>query len=174
MRVFSLLRDRFRCWRRRRASKRNRPALREFIYLDEVSVYSLIASRLGPIATQFTETERATLQGEAGSSISSSVPGVAKAEVRARAVTIRSQETQVLKKSIVQTTFKKLHDLSPTRWHSGHRTMDDRCRPLVLSTLSQRLESHWLRTDGLSIQRPSAGGSCWTLTLSSKRRSCFG
>jgi hypothetical protein len=69
--------------------------LREFVYLDEVSVYSLIASRLGPIATDFTETETASLKIEAPGSIGGS------AEIG----------SQVLRKSIVQTTFKELYEL---------------------------------------------------------------
>jgi hypothetical protein len=47
----------FRQWRRRWAAKNEKGMLREFVYLDEVSVYSLIASRLGPIAAEFTDTQ---------------------------------------------------------------------------------------------------------------------
>jgi hypothetical protein len=92
-------------------SKRGGSTLREFIYLDDVSVYSLIASRLGPVATEFTESERASLQGEVGSGISSGAPSIAKAQIDARVVATQSRESQVLKKSIVQTTFKELYDL---------------------------------------------------------------
>ena len=47
------VRERFRRWRhraqRRRALRKEETSpLREFVYLDEVSVFSLISSRLGP------------------------------------------------------------------------------------------------------------------------------
>jgi len=94
-RLIPRLRGRLRRWRRKQASKRQKTTLREFIYLDEVSVYSLIASRLGPIATEFTDTETASLKAEVASSISGGV----------------DIGSQVLRKSIVQTTFKELYEL---------------------------------------------------------------
>jgi hypothetical protein len=58
-------------------------------------VYSLIASRLGPIATEFTDTEKASLKVEVPSSFSGGV----------------DIGSQVLRKSIVQTTFKEFYEL---------------------------------------------------------------
>lgn len=80
--------------RRKRAARRQEAALREFVYLDEVSVFSLIASRLGPVATEFTENQRASLKAEVGGIGSSVEAG-----------------SQVLRKSTVQTTFKELYEL---------------------------------------------------------------
>jgi hypothetical protein len=80
------------------------------VYLDDVSVYSLVASRLGPIAAEFTETETRSLQSEVASSVSVSA-GVAKSDVRSRMQSGESQGSQVLRKSIVQTTFKELYEL---------------------------------------------------------------
>jgi hypothetical protein len=89
---------RFRAWvrqrRRKQAAKSHKAVLREFVYLDEVSIYSLIASRLGPVATEFTETERASLKAEVAGAGSSAETG-----------------SQVLRKSTVQTTFKELYEL---------------------------------------------------------------
>lgn len=56
------LRGRVGAWvarrRRRRAARQLEGApLREFVYLDEVSVYSLVASRMGSVATEHTATE---------------------------------------------------------------------------------------------------------------------
>jgi hypothetical protein len=73
-------------------------------------VYSLIASRLGPVATEFTETETSSLQAEMESSASIGAPGVAKGELSSSLQSTRSQGTQVLRKSIVQTTFKELYE----------------------------------------------------------------
>lgn len=99
----------FRQWRRRRVAKNKMGALREFVYLDEVSVYSLMASRLGPIATEFTDTETNSLQSEVGSSIGAGV-GIAKADVNSRILNSQTNGTQVLRKSIIQTAFKDLYE----------------------------------------------------------------
>jgi hypothetical protein len=97
-------------WRRTRAAKRQKAPLREFVYLDDVSIYSLVASRLGPIAAEFTETETKSLQSEITSSVGASA-GVAKSDVRSRMQSGESQGSQVLRRSIVQTTFKELYEL---------------------------------------------------------------
>lgn len=99
----------FRQWRRRRAARNKTGTLREFVYLDEVSVYSLIASRLGPIATEFTDTETTSLQSEIGSSIGAGA-GLAKADVSSRILNNQTSGTQVLRKSIIQTAFKDLYE----------------------------------------------------------------
>jgi hypothetical protein len=103
----------FRHWLRRRKRKRTHKSLattlREFVYLDEISVYSLLASRFGAIATEFTKTEAATLQTEAAGTVSGNI-GVAKGESTAHLLKSRSQSSQVLRKSIVQTSFKELYD----------------------------------------------------------------
>ena len=108
------VRARVRGWlrrqRRRRAARRQHAPLREFVYLDDVSVYSLIASRLGPVAVEFTETETASLQSELSSTLGANV-GVAKSELRSQLQTNQGHESQVLRKSIVQTTFKELYEL---------------------------------------------------------------
>lgn len=110
MSLITRFRGWLRRWRRKRASKRQKAELREFVYLDEVSVYSLIASRLGPIAAEFTESQTASLQSEIGGSLGAGA-GIAKVEVTPRVLTSQTHGTQVLRKSIVQTTFKELYEL---------------------------------------------------------------
>ena len=80
------------------------------MYLDEVSVYSLLASRKGAIATEFTESQTASLNSEVGGSLGGGF-GVTKAEVRSRIESAQSRTSQVLRKAIIQTSFKELHDL---------------------------------------------------------------
>ena len=92
MNVITRLRVWFWRWRRKRASKRQKAPLREFVYLDEVSVYSLIASRLGPIAAEFTEKQTASLQSETKSSLSVG-SGVAKVGVDSRALAGQTHES---------------------------------------------------------------------------------
>jgi hypothetical protein len=84
--------------------------LREFVYLDEVSVYSLIASQTGAIAAEFTETESEAQRANVGASAGANSP-VAKAGVSSGLETERSRGSQVLRKSIVQTTFRELVEL---------------------------------------------------------------
>jgi hypothetical protein len=104
----------WRRWRRRRAAQRNRDAdLREFVYLDETSVYSLIVSRLGPVASEFTDTESASLRSEVQSTISA--VGPVKAEVGSTIEQTSGHSAQVVRQAIIQSTFKDLHD------HEQHR-----------------------------------------------------
>lgn len=108
------LRARLRSWRlrgkRKRAARKLEAPLREFVYLDDVSVYSLLASRLGPIATEFSETEAVSLNSEVDASIGGNF-GVTKADLRSRVEAGRTQSSQVVRKSIVQTAFKELYEL---------------------------------------------------------------
>ncbi|HEY3548526.1 MAG TPA: hypothetical protein VGK17_20835 [Propionicimonas sp.] len=116
MSIRSWYRSRVRNSRLKRAAARSTGAgvaLREFIYLDDVSVYSLLASRLGPIATEFTETQARSLNSEISAEISANA-GFAQGRGGASIASTRSQESQVIRKSIVQTAFKELHDLDVT------------------------------------------------------------
>ena len=107
-----------RWWRERRrrnaATQTAGAELREFVYLDDVSVYSLMASRLGAIATEFTDTEARTLANEVESSVEGSA-WFAKGSVHGRTASSREQSSQVLRKSIVQTAFKDLYGLESGR-----------------------------------------------------------
>lgn len=106
-------------WLRRRLSRHgqepqaapvaNAP-LREFVYLDDVSVYSLLASRRGSIATEFTDTEASGLGGEAEASVEASA-GLAKGAIRSRISSSQEQTSQVVRKSIIQSAFKDLYEL---------------------------------------------------------------
>ena len=108
------LRSRYRAWRLRKrwhsaASTQNEP-LREFVYLDEVSLYSLVASQVGLIVTELTETQASSFQSEFNASLGLSGP-IAKAELGSRMQSAQSQSSQVLRKSVVQSTFKQLYGL---------------------------------------------------------------
>jgi hypothetical protein len=83
-----------------------RHSLREFVYLDEVSIYSLLASRSGPVPTDFTDTESESLKGEGSSGLSVGVPGT-KGEVRSRVETATSTSSQIVRKSSAQARFKQ-------------------------------------------------------------------
>jgi hypothetical protein len=100
--------------RQRRRQKRKKAAqatqnepLREFVYLDEVSVFSLLASRIGALATDFTATESSSLSSEVKSQAGVSTP-VARAGVSGGVKASQSSGTQVMRKSTVQSTFREL------------------------------------------------------------------
>jgi hypothetical protein len=105
-------------WRRRRRSKpgetanepRKRPPLREFVYLDDVSLRSLLASQKGELTTQVTELLSQADEAELASTVGASSP-VLKAEVSARYQTTTSQGTQTSRKAVVQSLFKDLLEL---------------------------------------------------------------
>jgi hypothetical protein len=82
---------------------------REFVYLDEVSVYSLLASRLGSIPEQLTKSASESLQSEINSAIG--VNYGLKAEVGSKLATTSTSATQVVRKSMVQGAFKELVDI---------------------------------------------------------------
>jgi hypothetical protein len=88
------------------AETASKHSLREFVYLDEVSVYSLLASRSGPVPTDFTDTETESLKDEASSGLSLGVPGT-KGELRSRMEAATSSSSQIVRKSSAQARFKQ-------------------------------------------------------------------
>jgi hypothetical protein len=107
--------SRFRNWRTKRRRKRaarrgGKGSLREFVYLDEVSVYSLIASRKGAVPSEISESESALLRSETTAQAGANA-GVAKGEVSSSLEAQQSSSTQVVRKALVQSTFKELFDL---------------------------------------------------------------
>jgi hypothetical protein len=107
------LRQRYIAWRARRrvqkALKRSRgTSRREFVYLDEVSVYSLIASRLGAVTSELTDGQTATLTSESGADLEVGLSPAVKAKATAKVQGTKSRSTQVLRKATVQSTFKQL------------------------------------------------------------------
>lgn len=129
------LRNWLRRWRHRRqwkkAEKGTTGPLREFVYLDEVSVYSLVASQVGPIVTEVTDTQASSLQTELSSTLGAAGP--VKAEVGSKLQTGETQSSQVLRKAIIQTTFKQLHD---TALKSGALQLHaDRLEPVSVRSL---------------------------------------
>ena len=95
--------------RNQRLSKSSEP-LREFVYLDEVSVSSLLASRKGGIPTEFTESRTASLNSETGGSINVGFGGLG-SSLDTRSQSSRSVSSQVLRKAVIQTSFNELYDI---------------------------------------------------------------
>ena len=97
------------CQKCRRATQSSLDARREFVYLDEVAVYSILSSHKSGIATQFTESQTASLNSEVKSSFGVGF-GETKANLGAKMQSSQVEATQVLRKAIIQTSFKELYD----------------------------------------------------------------
>lgn len=97
-------------WRLRerwRAFWDERKPLREFVYLDETSVYSLYASRFGEIPSDRTDTLTQVRQSEVRGSLNPAT-GATGGGLTARAMSSQSQQSQVVSRYVVQSTFKGL------------------------------------------------------------------
>lgn len=88
--------------------------IREFVYLDEVSVRSMLASIKGPLEVESTSTEtrgsESIIEGTAGAGF-----GVSKAEIRAQQAAIRGSGNQVLRRTLIQADFRNLMDVTAAR-----------------------------------------------------------
>ena len=71
-------------------------------------MFSLLASRIGALATDFTDTESSSLSSELRSSVGVGGP-IGKAEVGSQLGATQTTGTQVLRKSTVQSTFRELY-----------------------------------------------------------------
>lgn len=93
-------------WRRKRAWEQRR---REFVYLDEVSVTSLVAARHGSIAETFKNTHSETAGTEAMSQISTPAttltPGLG---LSSRMTSSKTTTQEVVRRAVVQGTFRSL------------------------------------------------------------------
>ena len=88
--------------------------LREFVYLDEVSVISLVASRRGAVPEAVTRSESARDTAELNSQIAVNA-GVLKSGIGSRLGSETSKGVTTVAKSIVQSTFKDLHEIEGDR-----------------------------------------------------------
>lgn len=89
--------------------------LREFVYLDEVSLQSLLASQKGAITAQISnETSEAT-EAEVNSNIKGTVPTIIETELGSRIQAQSANSTQISRKATVQSWFGELHSLSELR-----------------------------------------------------------
>ena len=93
----------------RQNPSRFKEALREFVYLDEVSVYSLLASRKEGITTEFTKTQTQSWTSKMGSSVGVGFGGI-KPSLNTNIQEGHVQGAQVLSKANIQTNFKELYE----------------------------------------------------------------
>lgn len=89
---------------------RNDP-LREFVYLDEVSLASLLASQKGELTDNTTSQYSDSLVAEVGGAITNKNPLTPTVEVRSRFQTTNSSSMQTMRKANAQSLFRELHEL---------------------------------------------------------------
>ena len=82
--------------------------LREFVYLDEVSVTSLVASQGDGVPETLTRTEGSAFEAEIKATTEVNA-AIAKSGVESRLTSHRQQESQVVSKAVIQSLFKQLH-----------------------------------------------------------------
>lgn len=106
--------ERFRSWRiqwkLRRSLRRSKDApLREFVYMDETSVYSLLSSKVGPVLAELTESQSSSLKNEVSTELSLDTKLV-KAKAGDKLEGSRTVGTQAVRRAAIQATFKQLYD----------------------------------------------------------------
>ena len=132
---------------------------REFVYLDEVSVLSILASRTGRIATESTESRSASHSSEVKGSIGVGW-GSTKANLGSRMQAAQAEASQVSHKAIIQSSFKDLYDIERSKLslHSAGAAM------YLRLTRFLALKSCWVHLRGLawwSIPAHSVEASFW-------------
>jgi hypothetical protein len=96
-------------WRRAKSSPANDEPLREFIYLDEVSLRSLLSSQTGEMTESISNQTANSFDAEVGSSISAGVPQISNAELTSRFQTSNSSTLQTSRKATVQSWFREFY-----------------------------------------------------------------
>ena len=106
---------------------------REFVYLDDVSVLSILASRTGGITIEYSENQTASQNSEVTGSLGVGLSGT-KANLGTKIQASQVEASQVLRKSIIQTNFKELYDIERSALALGPPNSDH--LPTVDTTLS--------------------------------------
>jgi len=116
-----------------------RPDLREFVYLDEVSLLSLLSSQNGEVTDSKSEQASEGSEGSIDATAGVSPRVIAKAEITSRYQTNNSSTIQTSRKATVQSRFRDLHLID------GLRIIE----PVVVDTPASDIES-LKKTDTLS------------------------
>ncbi|MGW8565342.1 DUF6414 family protein [Isoptericola sp. NPDC055881] len=89
--------------------------LREFVYLDEVSLRSLLSSQTGEVTDSTSEQLSDALSTELSGTIGANPGLVAKAELASKFQTSNSSSIQTSRKATVQSWFREFHAISGLR-----------------------------------------------------------
>lgn len=114
MSIFGKIKSCFRKKKEGGSSRADLP-LREFVYLDEVSLRSLLSSQTGEIIETKSEQRTDGSQVNVESSAGFRAPSLAKADITSRFQTSNSNSLQTSRKATVQSWFSELHSMSGLR-----------------------------------------------------------
>ncbi|MDR0488223.1 MAG: hypothetical protein LBG99_02265 [Propionibacteriaceae bacterium] len=88
------------------------PVLRDFVYLDEQSLQSLLSSTSGEIADHRSESTSEGINSEFGASIGAGSPSPLKAEVSSRFQATDTRMVQTSRRATVQSWFRDFHKIA--------------------------------------------------------------
>jgi hypothetical protein len=95
--------------------KLSQEPLREFVYLDEVSLRSLLSSQTGEVVDSTSKQTEDIIDAEVGSKIAAEVPLVASSELTSRFQTSNSSTLQTSRKATVQSWFRDFYNIPNLR-----------------------------------------------------------
>ena len=113
------------------ASQREAEPLREFVYLDEVSLASLLASQKGELTDNVVDQSGEEMVAEVGAKVSANAPLSPSAELNSRFQTSNSSALQTMRKANAQSLFRELHRIKglkriePIEVHERFNSIDD-------------------------------------------------
>lgn len=124
-------------WFRRKMKRAGKPVslgepdtsripLREFAYLDETSVQSLLASLIGTLPAEVTSMTERSFEAEGSANAHLAIPVVTKSELSARFKGSHTSGSQVLSRAVAETLFKDFYERTCARfvWRSSRPTGD--------------------------------------------------
>lgn len=100
--------------------------IREFVYLDEVSVQSLLASLVGELPTEVTTLSARSAEAELSARVGSAVPLTPTVEFASRFKGASSTSSQTLSRAVSESLFKRLYEHIQHRlvWSTGTSRSD--------------------------------------------------
>lgn len=94
---------------RKSGSRRQSPPLREFVYLDEVSLTSLLSAQTGELKAEVVNAMSLAEEAQLSSALSANA-GVLKSEINSKYQTTNSRSTQTTRKANVQSLFRDFRE----------------------------------------------------------------
>lgn len=151
-------------------------SLREFVYLDEVSVYSLTSSPDMPPPVTMSESADSTVGEVLSAQIEGGAPLVAKANMRGELNSSRSNGLQVQRQFNIQSQFARLHGMYRSTFLLTANAHDTKIKDATgLVDALMQLERHSarsaLRTSPAERSQSSESRSAH-ITRSTSRPSC--
>ncbi|MFG2013116.1 hypothetical protein ACGFNF_29055 [Micromonospora sp. NPDC048868] len=142
-------------WKRRKQRRREAAALqremelREFVYLDEVSVTSLLSSRLGKLPSEFTDTLTRATKHQTHGRLEGTWSAF-KARAGSQRETSLTEDAKVVSKATVQATFKRLYKeeqrslaLRPTLLDAPPKS-EEHAKKILSKATQEPSESMWV------------------------------